>query len=88
MEINSQTHEVVKYFVQSGWGVKKIVGDVPELIVAPSQVVELTRERMIVKDAVTPEEESALKEVKASVASTVRSATLAQTREEPAKAAE
>lgn len=51
MEIDIDTHQIKKYYVKPSGLVKGLIGDV--LIIDFSQVLSVTKERMIVEDGVS-----------------------------------
>lgn len=58
LELDAGEHRIVKYFVQKTDLVNRLLGSVRSnapLAVAPTQVVSLSAERMIVADTVMPE---------------------------------
>lgn len=59
VEINSDTQNVSKYIVKSSQMTKRLVGG--ELIINPSQVVSIDRQKMVVEDNVV-RNESLIKE--------------------------
>ena len=51
-EVDSETRLIVKYYIGSSSLVRKILKDEPELIINDSAVIEISEEKMIVKDSV------------------------------------
>ncbi len=54
-ELSSNSHTIEKYIIRSGL----IVGGIlqKDLLIAPSQIIKLSKEKMTVEDTLTPEQE-------------------------------
>ena len=56
--INSQSHSVQEYRLQSSQMIAKLTGE--DLIIKPGQVISLDQEKMVVEDNVVSEKEAGL----------------------------
>lgn len=52
VEIDIETHVVMHYCVDGKPFVKKLLAGEPDLLIAPTQVISITAEKMIVEDGV------------------------------------
>jgi sporulation protein YlmC with PRC-barrel domain len=50
MEIDSQTHQIIKYQVKSQEIIKRLTAG--KLLISPSQIISLTDEKMVVEDSI------------------------------------